>query len=483
MTNPGFEQASFDSPRNNDFYDNLSDIEQHRVHFNRGNEPWSNPYRTRPQSVPLEQLFAGREGRTNNFPDKHFRLSQAQSTDRQRLLGAARRPNSIRRSGNSTNARPGALFRSSDDSSDAEEDNPFVSQRENPPRRESNTTWVRENRDNGPSERDSRGGIESAIRIGRIVNSWKISFPKTEKDPEQFLLMIRDQLDASGIDKNLFIPYLSSIFEGSYRAWYLLNRGNWRTWKDFSRAFRFQWSVRKDDSILLLEANQLKLDKSETLAEFTCRARLIYERMRVPPPFREQLQQILIKVNPALTFEILNLPIDNYEDFLHYINKRKYILQCSSEIRREARFSSNKSNMKVLKEDTDTSDEESKEEEQSSDQDQTNLDAIQQSPSNKPKQRKTSDSSKTLTQQRLEKNLTHLDKNEKARNKTSQTSTQRQKDNLDPSKYFCYNCGEKGHSSRRCSAERKEKICHVCQTIGHVNKDCPKMQGNEQARQ
>lgn len=136
------------------------------------------------------------------------------------------------------------------------------------------------------------------MKIGRIVSSWKINFPKAEKDPDQFLFVLKDLLSTSGINKDLFVPCLSSIFEGAYRQWYLINKRNWRSWRDFSKAFRYQWGVKKADGDLFVEIRDLKVEKGESLAEFTCRARFIFERMMYPPTFKEQLKQILIKFNP-----------------------------------------------------------------------------------------------------------------------------------------------------------------------------------------
>ena len=183
--------------------------------------------------------------------------------------------------------------------------------------------------------RDPAGSDSNvSMNIGRIVSSWKISFPKTERNPEHFLLILKDYLDVTGIHKDLFVPCLSKIFEGSYQSWYLINKNSWRTWRDFSRAFRYEWGVKRDDADLLLEVHELKLEKNETLAEFACRARLIFERMQYPPEFREQLKQILTKFNPRLTFEILNLSLKNYTEFLHYVNERNYLYQRTVELQK-----------------------------------------------------------------------------------------------------------------------------------------------------
>ena len=65
-------------------------------------------------------------------------------------------------------------------------------------------------------------------------------FPKTKRNPEQFLLILKDCLSTSGIHRDLFVPCLSKIFEGPYRSWYLVNKKLWRTWREFARAFRYE---------------------------------------------------------------------------------------------------------------------------------------------------------------------------------------------------------------------------------------------------
>lgn len=125
------------------------------------------------------------------------------------------------------------------------------------------------------------------MKIGRILSTWKIAFPKTTKDPEQFLLLLEDHLSSSGIHNDYFIPHLSQLFEGPHKSWYFVNEESWRTWNEFAHAFQYEWGVKKDDADLLIEIRDLELERNETLAEFACRARLIFERMQYPPEFRK----------------------------------------------------------------------------------------------------------------------------------------------------------------------------------------------------
>ncbi|XP_071568751.1 uncharacterized protein [Temnothorax nylanderi] len=326
--------------------------------------------------------------------------------------------------------------------------------------------------------------LESAMKIGRIVRDWNLTFPKTEKDPEKFLLILKDQLSVSGIRKDLFVFCLSSVFEGPYRAWYLLNKQRWQTWKDFTRAFRFQWAVKKDDGALFLEVCNLKFEKGETLAEFTCRARLIFERMQSPPSFREQLKQILVKFNPRLTFEVLNLSIRDYDEFLHYLNERNYLYNRSVEAQKGARGRFSKSDLGCLQDDTDESDIQSIGGGSSDEESATELRAIQTKPRNVKKENNSANNTKTLVKQRLEKNIATFKKAAKSSTDTpnEQPPAPQAKPARDFTKILCYNCGEMGHTARFCTAER-QVLCHICLNKGHVNRDCPTRSGNEQGRQ
>lgn len=283
------------------------------------------------------------------------------------------------------------------------------------------------------------------MKIGRIVSGWKINFPKTENDPDQFLLILKDLLSTSGINKDMFVPCLSNIFEGAYRQWYLINKRNWQTWREFSKAFRYQWGVIKADGDLFVEIRDLKVEKGESLAEFTCRARFIFERMMHPPTFKEQLKQILLKFNSRITFEILNLPLNNYNEFLHYANERSYLYRRSIKSQREPRPRKGKVDLNYMQ---NKLSEEEDEPESSPDNEEhpTDLNTFRQKDprANKIKQIKTD--TKPLVRQRLEQNLPRYEKNSKTENpppvqqdgtRKVQMSTSR-----DPSQIFCYNCGE-----------------------------------------
>ena len=251
------------------------------------------------------------------------------------------------------------------------------------------------------------------MKIGRIVSFWKVSFPKTERNLQQFLLILKDCLSTSGIHWDLFVPCLSKIFEGPYRSWYLVNKKLWRTLREFARGFRYEWGVKKDDADLLLEVHELKLEKNETLAVFACRDRLIFERMQYPPEFREQLKQILTKFNPRLTFEILNLSLKSYTDLLHYVNERSYLYQRSVESQR-TRPRSNGADLNYAQGQFDSADEpdgysvhdEIKSSDENTESEQvTDFNAFQPKRTVNSKKEFKVSNSKSLTRQRLDQNL------------------------------------------------------------------------------
>ena len=128
------------------------------------------------------------------------------------------------------------------------------------------------------------------------------------------------------------MPCLSKIFEGSNRSWYLVNKRSWYTRRDFVRAFRYEWGLNKEDTDLLHEVRDSRINKTETLAEVTSQARLIFECTERPPPLHEELRQILRKFSPRLMFEVLNLAHQNYTKFLHYGNTKAYLYKhCDSQ--------------------------------------------------------------------------------------------------------------------------------------------------------
>lgn len=318
----------------------------------------------------------------------------------------------------------------------------------------------------------------SPMKIGQIVNTWKLSYPSTEKDPEQFLLLLKDQLTMSGINKDLFIPCLSAIFEGPYRAWYLVNKRSWSSWKDFVKAFRYEWSVKREDSDLLYEVRDLQIGRGETLAEFASRARQIFQQMDRPPQFRDQLKQIVTKFSPRLAFEILNLDIRNYTDFLHYVNERNYIYkQCNATSDKTHIKTRKFSQLNQIQENCESEITESEVEEIETETHSN------QTPDLMTTQTHNYNKSKPLNRQRLEKNLQNFP--ESSSNQSNVTNwTNRQGKTFDSSKFFCGNCGQTGHTPRFCKNKR-EIVCCICREIGHEVVNCAKsqIQGNSQSPQ
>ncbi|KAK2578371.1 hypothetical protein KPH14_001067 [Odynerus spinipes] len=179
--------------------------------------------------------------------------------------------------------------------------------------------------------------------------------------------------------------------------------------------------------------------------------------MRHPPSFKDQLKQILVKFNLRLTLEILNLPIYNYEDFLHYVNERYYICSRSIESHRKTRSRKERVDMyhlqgevvseynSVISQNDSTYD---------NDDAVTNLKAFQPGNHQSTQSNKQHTSnSKPLTHERLERNLSNFDERNKRDNVSSKSNdnSNRMQSNAprDWSKVFCYNCGEWGHLARK----------------------------------
>lgn len=313
------------------------------------------------------------------------------------------------------------------------------------------------------------------------------------------MLILKDLLSSSGIQKDLVVPCLSKIFEGPYRSWYLVNKISWRSWKDFVKTFRADWALKKSDTDLLYEVRDLTAEKNETLAEFACRARFIFERMRSPPLFREQLRQILSKFNPRLSCEIMNLGHADYTEFFHYVNERSYTYQRSNAQpnNNSSRRLTRAPELRAMHEQIQSSDESDEDniaehEENPSDQDEEQgiaLNLVKQIKSslNSKKTSKTP-YSKTLTQQKLEKSLEHFNNASQTSqpkptsSATEQTKTNQNKAPFDPNKYFCVNCGQNGHTARYCKNER-QIVCYNCRKTGHDTKNCTTQQGNANSPQ
>lgn len=64
------------------------------------------------------------------------------------------------------------------------------------------------------------------MRVGRIVDSWKILFANTDKDSEQFLLTLKDHFDTGGIQKDYFVPYLLGLFTVREQSRQMLSKFN-----------------------------------------------------------------------------------------------------------------------------------------------------------------------------------------------------------------------------------------------------------------
>ncbi|KAK0180576.1 hypothetical protein PV327_002943 [Microctonus hyperodae] len=336
---------------------------------------------------------------------------------------------------------------------------------------------------NSPQEDNEPSGREE------IVNTWNLSFPKSESDPEQFLLLLEENLQTYSINKDLFVPCLSSIFTGGYRAWYILNKANWQTWREFAKAFRYQWGVKKADGDLFLEFVNLKIEKGESLAEFTCRARLFFERMSHPPSFTQQLKQILVKFNPRLTFELLNLQLRNYEEFLHYINKRNYLFKRSIEANKDSRSRILRTEFHYLHEETEQDDEndDSVEIEEVIDDydDKIDLNVFKQRDQMSNGQSQSSNFRSNNNNGQKSFNNSSSDRSfQSNRNQRSDFQNGQPRSNQgnfrsrDPGSIFCFNCGEMGHSAAYCTSKHQE-VCFICHQKGHINDSCPKRSGNQ----
>ncbi|XP_063982111.1 uncharacterized protein LOC135165092 [Diachasmimorpha longicaudata] len=345
--------------------------------------------------------------------------------------------------------------------------------------------------ENQPVEVSSTGlqqpwDMNTGIRVTRLVSDWKLNFPQTEKDPDQFLLILMERLDTTGINKDLFVPCLSAIFEGPHRSWYLINKSKWRSWKDFATAFRHNWAVKKDDMDLYSEVGNLTVERGESLAEFTYRARFLFERMTNPPTFQKQIDQIIKKYNPRIALEILGLGIKNYDDFLEFSNVRGDVFKQVVD-RKRGRFTRKKVDLNCMKIETSDIEDEigSIDEEEPSESEETGLNAIE-SKQHAYNNKSRSQGSKTMVRKRLENNLANFERKSKEIKDTPAQHDYRPKRRFDAprdwSKILCYNCGQTGHSSRGCTAKRQE-VCHVCQQVGHVNENCPTLSGNEKSPQ
>lgn len=204
--------------------------------------------------------------------------------------------------------------------------------------------------------------------------------------------------------------------------------------------------MKKDDADLLLKVRDLKIKKGETLAEFTCRTRLLFERMQYPPSFREQLKQILSKFNPRLTFEILNLPLKNYQEFLHYVNEHNYIFSRSMDIQKSRTKS--RTDLCAVQDQNDSDDEQETQatKSHSESDEEVSLNTVHGRESDRPRNGTKSRNNQSSNRQRLEQNLKNFDRSNNStksfptERSSSDNMTKRDSSNnrpFDKSKLFC----------------------------------------------
>lgn len=89
-----------------------------------------------------------------------------------------------------------------DDSSDS--DRPFQHNLSTNSQTARDAAWINQKRNrNSIISKNNESSV--AIKIIRIVSSWKITYTRTERNPEQFLLILKDYLRTSGTYKYLFV--------------------------------------------------------------------------------------------------------------------------------------------------------------------------------------------------------------------------------------------------------------------------------------
>lgn len=69
------------------------------------------------------------------------------------------------------------------------------------------------------------------------VRNWGVTFDG-QSDPATFLERLEEICAAQSIQPNRLLPQLPEVLQGEAALWYRNNRGNYRSWEDFTREFR-----------------------------------------------------------------------------------------------------------------------------------------------------------------------------------------------------------------------------------------------------
>ncbi|XP_030764870.1 activity-regulated cytoskeleton associated protein 2-like [Sitophilus oryzae] len=69
------------------------------------------------------------------------------------------------------------------------------------------------------------------------VRKWGVTFDG-RSDPATFLEKLEEICAAQSIQPNRLLPQLPEVLQGEAALWYRNNRGNYRSWEDFTREFK-----------------------------------------------------------------------------------------------------------------------------------------------------------------------------------------------------------------------------------------------------